>query len=422
MEARRIALGRTIAPLGETAAESSILGRSLATAQVEELGRAGLAVGDGASDVPVLALGDHTWMTGELAKAFLDACPATGGRLAVSGSLLTMSAGLQGLSGEDPAGYPVWLAPRWPMSAEELEALPLVRVDLQETLYEPDSHPAFADVMQAVPMSDRMVHTVSHWSHQLRANLLAWLAVIERERRSFEALPWWRKIAPMLRVIWRAKSLNGWRIAAVLFPQGEGCNIHPTATVEASWLGRNVEVGPHAVVRGCWIGDNVKIGEHARLQSSVVNAGARVTRGTMLNVCVLLEGALVSPGFGHQSTLFGRDCFVAHGVTFFDLSFGGEIRTLHEGTRQPAGTRFLGACVGHRAKLGPHVVVGYGEAIPNDAFLVTDPGRIFRRIPADLPPGQAFAVREGVITALEGGSAPATTQGREEKTEEEPGA
>lgn len=422
MEARRIALGRVVAPLGETAAESSILGRSLAEAQQDELARAGLIVGDGPSPAAVLALGDHTWVTAELLTAFVAACPEAGGRLAVSGPLLRMSAGLQELSGDDPAGYPVWLAPRWPMSAEELDALPLVEIDLQEQLYEPDTHPAFADVMHAVPMSDRMVHSVSHWSHLLRANLLAWLALIERERRSFEALPWWRKIAPMLRVLWRAKSLNGWRIAAVLFPRGEGCNIHPTATVEASWLGRNVEVGPHAVVRGCWVGDNVKIGEHARLQSSVVHAGARVTRGTMLNVCVLLEGALVSPGFGHQSTLFGRDCFVAHGVTFFDLSFGGEIHTLHHGVRQPAGTRFLGACVGHRAKIGPHVVVGYGEAVPNDAFLVTDPGRIFRRIPADLPAGQPFAVRDGVITPLGGGSVATTSQEGQQQTDEEPGA
>ena len=57
----------------------------------------------------------------------------------------------------------------------------------------------------------------------------------------------------------------------------------------------------------------------------------------------------------------------------YDLSFGGPIKVTHKGQRVSAETRFLGSCIGHRAKVGPRVRIGYGEMIPNDTFIVADP-------------------------------------------------
>ena len=40
------------------------------------------------------------------------------------------------------------------------------------------------------------------------------------------------------------------------------------------------------------------------------------------------------------------------------------------GQRVDSGNVFLGAAVGHRARIGGLVTLGYGAQIPNDAFLV----------------------------------------------------
>jgi hypothetical protein len=70
-----------------------------------------------------------------------------------------------------------------------------------------------------------------------------------------------------------------------------------------------------------------------------------------------------------------------------------------------SGTHFLGVCVGDRTKVGPNVIVGYGEAIPSDAFLVADPSRIFRRLPEVLPGGPVACVN-GEIVEVGRGSTP----------------
>ena len=100
----------------------------------------------------------------------------------------------------------------------------------------------------------------------------------------------------------------------------------------------------------------------------------------MVRMCLLLERALVSKCFGAQASVFGRDAFVAVGATLYDLSFGGPIKVSHNGKRVSSETRFLGSCIGHRAKVGPHVRIGYGEMVPNDAFLVADPQTVVRQI------------------------------------------
>ncbi len=84
--------------------------------------------------------------------------------------------------------------------------------------------------------------------------------------------------------------------------------------------------------------------------------------GRML--CEAQECAYVSAGVGHQTTLFGRDSFLALGVCTFDLSFGKMIEVDTPEGRSSAGTHFLGSVIGHRAKLGAGVRLGvwYGRA------------------------------------------------------------
>ena len=377
-----------------------MLSESLEACQLRVCAACGLTV-EGQPEGPHVVLGDDTWITEPLLTAFLEACPETGGQLVIDGEFLTFSAPLQGLPGQS-ARMPLALVPK---AGVDLNELPEVRVDLQVKPQTVEfEHPVLNDVSDGpIPVTDRMIHTIRHWSHLLRVNQLALVAYGHGEWKAFDRASNIQKLWKFLGLLLKARSLNKWRLFGAMGERGTGCNIHPTATVEACILGDGVEIGPHAVVRASWLGDGVRVHEHARVNLTVAGPGATLGRGVMSNICLLLPGALISQGFGYQGCVFGRDSFVAVGATFYDLSMGGEIKVLHEGERVSAGTHFLGVCVGHRARIGPHVRVGYGEMIPNRAFLVGDAGPIFRRIPTDLPPDVPHFCRDGEITKVERG-------------------
>jgi len=168
--------------------------------------------------------------------------------------------------------------------------------------------------------------------------------------------------------------------------------------VEASQIGDGVEIGAFALVRGCIVGDGAKIEDYAHASVSVVGAGARLGRTCMFNFSVAYPGAFVSAGGGWQMSLFGRDAFVAMTASGYDLSFGAPIKVEHHGNIVSAETHFLGVCLGHRAKIGAHVRMGYGMAVPNDAFVVAPADTTLRRWPTPID-GPA-TVRDGVAVPV----------------------
>jgi acetyltransferase-like isoleucine patch superfamily enzyme len=116
----------------------------------------------------------------------------------------------------------------------------------------------------------------------------------------------------------------------------------------------------------------------------------------MLNLSVLYTGAMTSSGGGFQASLFGKEAFVAWGATILDLSFGRPVKVTQHGERVASGQHFLGAAVGHRAKIGNAVRLNYGVEVPNDAFLVA---------PADDLIRDTSAVEPGVPCRAEAGRA-----------------
>jgi acetyltransferase-like isoleucine patch superfamily enzyme len=66
--------------------------------------------------------------------------------------------------------------------------------------------------------------------------------------------------------------------------------------------------------------------------------------------------------------------------------------------RQSAGTHFLGSAVGHRAKLGAGVRLGYGVAVPNDTLIVAPSADVLRRW-AEVS-GPVVTVVDGVAVPL----------------------
>jgi hypothetical protein len=371
-----------LAPFGTRAAALRVLGRPLAEVQ-----RDALDVVATAPDRPYVAFADHVWFTPALIARFVAACPPSGGQLVVTGPLAAFVAPLQVAD-----AWPVWLVPGGAADPARLAALPRVELDPGVVgAPVPSEHPVFDGIAgPAVPVGDALGLPIRHWTHLHKANLLALVAYADGERRRIEAAAPWTKAWELAKLLWRAKSLSKYRLEAAVSRIGRA-DVHPTAVVEACVLEDGVTVGAHAVVRHSWIGAGSKIAEQARVIGSVVGPRATVAHGSSLAVCVVLDRAWVSRGIGHQACVFGPGSFVAEGVTTYDMSFGGEITVRDGDARRSAGTRFLGSCVGARARVGPHVRLGYGEEVPEGAFLVADPDGLVRKLPAGIGGEPMFA-------------------------------
>ncbi|MEC7241530.1 MAG: hypothetical protein VXW32_09845 [Myxococcota bacterium] len=365
------ASGRILAPWQDSVSDIQVLGRSLASLMEEEFERAGIVrVDHPPSTEPYLLVSDRTWITGAALKAFC-ALASPGDRLKVDNALwLDLTTPLQDLP--SPGVYEVALLPGG--AEPEFDGLNDLVVDLQiEERESPREHPALAHAMPDVlPFTDAAVVQIDHWSHILQANWMAISSTFAREGRAFKRKGILAKVWGLLRLFWRARSVSKWKLARGLSHIPKSAQVHPTAVVELSVIGENAEIGPHSVVRGSVVGDGVRIEEHAIVNASVLGEGARIGKRGTANLCVLYPEAFISAGAGHQACVFGREAFLAWSVTTYDLSFGRPIKVQKDGKRVSSGVYFLGSAIGHRAKVGAHVKLGFGTEVPNDAVLVGD--------------------------------------------------
>ncbi len=390
MIALRIPTGHPLGPFGDPVGETPVLNLPLRTCQDEALAAAGLTLSDLPPDgAPYLCFGDSTWFTPALLRSF---CAGRPGRLAVEDAdFLRDTAPLQ------PERGRYFLAIRGAGQPPGFDG-PVRTLDLQlrHTPAKPP-HAAFAHAFRGdVALGPAMVHEVWHWTHVTRVNLLALAARAEESRAVWESGGFFARAGLILPVLWRAKSLHPAALARALLPIPKSAKIHPTAVIEACVIGEDVEIGPFACVRGTVLGAGCKIDAYASLNLAVVGAGAQVGRGAMVNLCVLYERAFVSAGGGFQMCVFGRDSFVAMTAMMLDLSFGRTISVESLEGRVDTEGYFLGGAIGHRAKIGAGVRIGYGVAVPNDTLLVAPPGDLVRRV--EPAAGAVWAV-DGVAKA-----------------------
>ncbi|MFT5586251.1 MAG: acetyltransferase-like isoleucine patch superfamily enzyme [Cognaticolwellia sp.] len=366
---------RFIPPFDDLPRDVQVLGRSLTAYQDEMLAEVGLRRVSEPPEGPHVVFSDRTWFTDGAVRRML-AQLQPGQRLRVDcAAFWELTGGLQEL--DQDGVYELGIAGSPIASFDEL--VPGV-VDFEFTLSAPSKqHSAIAHALPAeVATSDACVHQIDHWVHILRINWLAMAATIEREKRRFASEGVLTKASKLAGVLWRSKGLTRDKIAAGLSQIGPDCQIHSSAVVEASVIGRGVQIGPMAVVRGAVIGDGAQIEEHAICNASVLGKNTRLGRRGMLNLAVLYDGAFVSNGRGFQACVFGKDSFVAETVMAYDLSFGSPVKVWHRGERVSSGTHFLGAAIGHRARVGAEVILGYGAEVPNEAFLVGPAHNVLR--------------------------------------------
>lgn len=403
---------RPVAPFGDLASELPVVrwpGESasracfgtLAESQAAAVVRAGLtlAVAPPPGE-PYVLLADDLWVTPDLLRAV-----AALGRAGRTGLVRVDDTWARANGSLVPDAEHPGLAVRPAGAAPVLDGEDLpVELQLREHPLQLD-HPAFAHASRGpVRTGLRMSHRVRHWSHVLRANLLALAARAEEARHEWESAGFLGKLGMAWPVLARAGWPSPARVARAIAPWGRGVEVHPTAIVEASELGDGVRVGPFAILRGCVVGAGARIDEYASAQVSVIGPRARLGRGTMMNLCVMMEGSFVSSGGGYQVSVFGRDSFVAMTTTMLDLSFGATIRVDDEGGRADTGEHFLGGAVGHRARVGAGVRIGYGVAIPSDVMVAAPAGDLVRVVPPGL--SGTLTVRDGVLVPAGRGPRP----------------
>jgi hypothetical protein len=342
-------------------------------------------------DEPYLVYSDRTWFTPQLLRRM---CEAGQGRLrlqhegwwAWTGSLqATPEPGLYELAiRTGPPGF----ADLEPMDLD----LPLRELELDDfhrAVAHAHRHPVFVGLS--------MVYQLDHWTHILQINQLVLAHRMEVERDWWESAGIFGRLFRVLRLLLKARSLSGARIASALNEKGSGVEIHPSAVVELCVLGDGVKIGPHAVVRGSILGPGARVDPFATVNASVLGAGARAGRYAFLNLCTLYPRAMVSKGDGYQVSVFGEDSFMAWGATALDLSFGQSVKVESDGPgseRVDCRRHFIGVAIGHRAVVGNKVRLRYGVSIPNEG-LVVDAGDDLLRQWGDAPTGEPVVVRGG---------------------------
>lgn len=365
---------RPVAPFGDLPADLPVLNRPLREVQHSALRRAGFTPVDAppASGLYLCYRAD-CWFTAAFLRRL--AAAARPGRPRISDAAFLRQSGAQQ---SDPARPPLALrlAPEPPgLDGPDLD------LDLGLTDAPPiPLHPAMQHAaLGPLRTGAALAHPVEHWTHLLRVNLLALLARGEEHKEDFAASPWWKKLGFIVSVLWKARGVDGARLARAVSRIGKNCRIHPTATVEACEIGDDVEIGPYACLRACVIGDGAKLDAYSHANLAVLGPKARLGDGAMLNLSVLLEEAFVSRGDGFQMSVFGKTSFLAVGVTMLDLSFGRTIPVEQDGRRVDSACWFLGGCIGHRSRIGNGVRIGYGMAVPNDVLLVAGGDDLLRR-------------------------------------------
>ena len=398
--------GRRVSPFGDAPGDTRILNRSLRERQEEALGLAGAATPVGVTSLeqvdafPCVVVADYTWFTRTLLEDFLTQARNAGSssRCAIAPSVFVeATASLQDLDrfpdGEGGAAYDLWYLTGPVAGLDELRALPNLPVDPKEKVEEPRLPHQFVNehTPTRVAVTSRGAIHVTHWALVLRANLAAFVATLKDlwERRP---------VYIVLRFI--ADRLFGRFRRVRLSRVGKGCEIHPTAVVEGSWIGCNVKIGAGAIIQGSVIGNDAIIEEAAVVELSTLGHRCWIGRNTVMFMSVMYDGVFS----GHrltQACLFGHDVCTTGGGYLIDLNFTGPVKVLQDGAVVDSGTNFLGVCLGHRVTMGTGMWIHGGREVPNDTFLIRDPADVIVKIPTEVVPGEPMTLENGTLVKWE---------------------
>lgn len=382
--------GRRVAPFNDEMGEVMIGNRPLAQWQAEAFAQAGLTV-IAERRAPCLVVPDTIFCTGDILRRFVE---GAGGEPAV----LVLGQSRFGRSTAPIQPRVVAVEAGWRFeeiyyyAQEGQGTLKDVVVDCLEKPIDLPAPPYDMGVEQVkIGVARDPLMTVQHWVHILWANQA--VGGMEMSR-----VPTWKWVLRGLWAALRALSFNKWKVMGRLNTIGKGCDIHPTAVVEASTLGDGVVVGAFARVFASQLGDGVNVMPGAQVEFSTVGDSATISEKATIRLCVLYPGAVVSQTL-MQACVLGRKAITTGGAWSIDLNFERDIRVPLDGQLHSTGTRFLGSAFGHRCRIGTGFWLASGRAIPNDYFIVRAPEQVLSRIPDDLPAGPPLPVRGNRLDA-----------------------
>jgi hypothetical protein len=370
----RIQTGVPIAPWDDPIGDTPVLDSTLRAWQDKAIADAGCELVDAApTGEPYLLLGDRLWITAETLRRVARGGP---GRLVIDdpGFAEGMHA-LQDLGPGDTydiAHLPADAPPRFEGVAPRPDDLGL------HDGFMPPFNKHMQHALRPVRVGPAMAHHLDHWSHVVRVNQLALVALGEEARHWWDTSGWLPRLWQVFKLLWRAKKLSRRAIFHHLLPVSKDAQIHETAVVEASRVAAGAYIGPHAVVRGSVIGPGARIEDSATVNLSSIGEKCQVERFGMVNLCVLYPGACISKTDGFQGSVLGRHAFVAQGATGLDMSFGAPIKVRHRGERVSSGQHFLGVALGHDVVVGNGVRLNYGVDVANGAVLVAPSAGLIR--------------------------------------------
>jgi acetyltransferase-like isoleucine patch superfamily enzyme len=275
----------------------------------------------------------------------------------------------------DHVEYNLWYIPR---NGRRETSRPVVIEPDQLFEFLPMPEHMFGGRQYKIPLTDRSIVSIDHWTNLLTANILGVLANGARLNK-----------APKINLLWmalRARSLNQWRVLCQKNRIGSNCDIHPKAYIEGSIIGDSVKIGAGSVVRESVIGDGVFIGNNVTVELSVLGEKCDLFSGVVVQYSVLYPGAVCNARFLNVSIL-GRNTFLG-GVSITDFRFDGKtVTVLKDGNVVDTENTFLGSGIGHGVYLGSGTILAPGMMIPNDYRLVPEKKRIVtpHQLKAGLP-------------------------------------
>ena len=226
----------------------------------------------------------------------------------------------------------------------------------------------FGEHQYTVPLTDKLITQIDHWTNLWSANIATLLAEGARLKNGSKL--------KLLKLALKARSTNQWKVLRQINKIGHGCDIHPTAYIEGCTIGNNVKIGAMAVVRESVVGDGAYIANNASVDMSVIGDHCALQGGAVVQYSVLYPGVLSTAQFVNAS-MCGRDSFIAAGAVSTDYRFDGKyVTVLKDGVRVNTGNTFIGGCLGHGSYVGSGCIIAPGRAVPNGLRITPGDGRV----------------------------------------------
>jgi carbonic anhydrase/acetyltransferase-like protein (isoleucine patch superfamily) len=246
------------------------------------------------------------------------------------------------------------------------------------------------------PFTSSVCCHIRHWVHLLWLSQLA-LGIAWNDYWRAHKL---RSAAKALWAVLKHLSLNRWRVLSGMNVIGPDCDIHPTAYLEFSMLGRGVKVGAGACIRNSLLGDGVEVADQAVVLNSVVAERCFLTENFFLVSSLCYPGSTLG-NLKTQMAVIGRDVYLHGWCSLLDAKFVGDIKVRQGGKTVATGRSFMSSCIGHRAVLGAKILIHPGREVPNDLLLVSRPEDVIAEIPDNLPARVPLVRDQGTLVPLE---------------------